>query len=280
MINRLLLTLLVMLTAASASWSDDQPAKGYTFGVLPYLSAARLEPIYVPVSIAMSEATGRKVKFRIAITDKKFFLKLKQQAYDIALIQPFWYPPSVDRYNYVPLVRFSEPLTTIIMVLDDSPIKSVNDLKGKTIATPPAITPIAHMVRLELEQRGLLPGTNVRLKATKAIDSCIQQVVIGEASACAGPHFARTMIAGKLNVKLRSILETPGIPNFSLVAHSRVPADDRSKIRDLLLSWGNSNDARHQKLLKSLNTSLFVPAIDAEYDIVRSFLRDINSTEQ
>lgn len=274
MYTKQLLFCLLILGSLSTSWSSEQPEKRYTFGVLPYLSAVRLEPIYVPISIEMSKAVKRTVDFRTASSDKRFFDKLKQQSFDIALIQPFWYPPAVDQFGYVPLARFSEPLSAMVYVLDDSPIKTLDDLEGKTIATPPAFVPIVDMAKRELRRRGMIPGKDLELRAFKAIDSCFQQVIIGAASACIGPSFAQTLIENKLNLRLRTILETPAIPGFSMVAHSRVPAADRQKIQNLLLAWGEGGADMSANPLREMSSG-FVPAIDAEYDIVRSYIREI-----
>ena len=271
-----LLASLVALAGVSTGWSADLPAKNYTLGVLPYVSATRLEPIYAPISVEMSSALGRRVDFRTTTEDSLFYRKLEQQAYDFALVQPFWYPPAVDRFGYVPLVRFAEPLSAVVMVLADSPISSIDDLIGKTVATPPEITPIAHMIRRELLERGIRPGEDIELKAFRAIDSCIQQVIIKAASACVGPHFAPRMLETKLDIRLRTILETPGIPNFSILAHSRVPLEERRKIKEMLLSWGNGLSDKHLNLLQRMNTRRLVPAIDTDYDVVRDFLRGTN----
>ena len=244
--------------------------------MLPYLSAVRLEPIYVPLGIEMSKVVGGIVDFRTASNDRKFFSNLKQQGYDIALIQPFWYPPAVDRYGYLPLVRFSEPLSSLIYVLDESPIRTLEDLRGKTIATPPASVPIVHMAKRELKQRGMIPGKDLKLKAVKAIDSCFQKVVIGAASACIGPSFAKALIENKMNLRLRTVLETPAIPGFSLVVHNRVPASDRQKIKSLLLAWGDGSLEMPANTLQEMSKS-FVPSIDVEYDIVRSYIRELET---
>lgn len=271
-----LVCILILLTA-SAARAADAPREAYTFGVFPYLSVTRLEPIYVPVARAMSQALERPVGFRTSTEFRRFFEKLSQQRFDFALIQPFWYPPAADRFNYLPLARFEEPLTSMIMVLHDSPVKSVDDLRGKNIATPPAFVPVVHMARRALQQQGLEEGVDLYFKPYKSVDSCFQQVLIGDASACVAPSFALKTIEQKMQVKLRTVLESPSIPNLSLVAHSRVPAAQREKIRNLVLSWGNSEDSADDTLLQNLNTRRFVPAVDAEYDPVRSYLREIDS---
>lgn len=273
----LLLCLLVLGNLSTSSWSSEQPEKRYTLGVLPYLSAVRLEPIYVPLTIEMSNAVEGRVDFRTASNDKKFFSKLKQQSYDIALIQPFWYPPAIDQYGYLPLVRFSEPLSAHVFVLDESPIKTLEDLRGKTIATPPAFVPIVHMAKRELRQRGFIPGKDLELKEYKAIDSCFQKVVIGAASACIGPSFAKTLVENKMNLRLRSVLETPPIPGFSMVVHNRVPAADREKIKNLLLAWGKDSVEIPANTLQVMSKG-FVPSIDVEYDTVRSYIRELETS--
>ena len=267
----------LILATGSAARAADVPREAYTFGVFPYLSAARLEPIYVPVTLEISKALKRPVEFRTSTQFKRFFKKLSQQRFDFALIQPFWYPPSADRFNYLPLVRFEEPLTSLIMVLEDSPIKSAGDLRGKTVATPPSFVPVVHMARRALKDTGLVTGVDLQFKAYKSVDSCFQQVLIGNASACVAPNFAQKTIEEKLQVKLRTVVESPSIPNLSLVAHSRIPAEHREKVKNLLLSWGNGATNAADALLKQINTRRFVPAIDAEFDAVRTYLREIES---
>jgi phosphonate transport system substrate-binding protein len=271
-------TLILLLSGVSASWANDAPGDNYTFGVFPYLSATRLESIYLPVSIEVSKALGKKVSFRTSTEYKKFFEKLKQQSFDIALIQPFWYPPAVDQYNYLPLLRYGEPLAARIMVLSNSPIKTIDDLRGKIIATPPAIVPIVHMAKRALQDHGLNPEEDLQLKAFRTVDSCIKQVIIGNASGCVAPNHAHSNIKNKVHTPMRSILESPGIPNISLVVHSRVPREEREKIKNLLLSWGEDGSDEHKNLLNSIGTNGFIQSKDHDYEIVRTFLREIDPT--
>lgn len=269
---------ILILTIGPAVKATETRQEAYTLGVFPYLSAARLEPIYAPVALEMSKTLERPVEFRTSTEFKRFFKKLSQQRFDFALIQPFWYPPAADQFNYLPLVRFREPLTSMIAVLEESPVQSIDDLRGKTVATPPSFVPVVHMARRALKDRNLETGVDLQFKAYKTVDSCFQQVLIGHASACVAPNFALRKIEEKLQVKLRTVLESPSIPNLSLVAHSRIPATQREKVKSLLLSWDSGATNASSSLLKEINTRQFVPAIDAEYDVVRSYLREIEAT--
>ena len=272
---RLLLLFLLLTGNLSLSLAAEKeaPAGAYKFGILPYLSTTRLETIYAPVSAELSRALGHEVHFRTASRFNRFLNNLRQQRYDIALIQPFWYPPAVDQFGYQPLVRMQEPFISLIMVPDDSPLRSVSDLKGKIIATPPAFVPVVYMARHALKEAGLIPGKDVQLKAFKSVDSCFQQVLIGTADACITPPFAVAVIEEKMNMQLRALLKTTSIPNLSIVVHERIPADERKRLKNIFLSWKQDNAGK--ELLDRMKTQGFVPAIDKEYDIVRTFLREI-----
>ncbi len=101
----------------------------------------------------LSNALGRDVNFRSASDFKRFFQNLKRQKYDIALIQPFWYPPAVDEFGYLPVVRMREPLVSLIMLPEDSQIRSLEDKAGQLDEQGKAYL---QRIRNATEQMGLL----------------------------------------------------------------------------------------------------------------------------
>ena len=140
------------------------------------------------------------------------------------------------------------------------------------MATPPAFVPVTRMAIKALKERGLIPGQDLALKHFKSIDSCFLQVVIGAASACATMPFASQMIEKKMNVKLRVLLTTPGIPNLTFVIHPRVASADRERILQAILSWRTNDSGR--KLLQGIGTVGFMPARGAEYDVIRALVKE------
>jgi len=250
MVKKITLFIFIFIFGISTNaWAAEKQNKDeYKFGVFPYLSAVRMDEIYAPVSKELTKSLEHKVKFRTSSTFRKFLSKLKAEYYDFALIQPFWYPVAVDAHHYLPLIRMEEPFVSLIMVLDESQIHTVDDLRGKIIATPPAFVPVVHMARRALIKKGIVPGKDVTFEAFKSVDSCFQQVLIGKASACVAPPFAPAVIP-------------------------RVPGQDRKRISKTIMSW--SNTEKGKKLLKSMQTKRFVPIIDREYDVVRKFLKEI-----
>jgi len=270
---RYILLIFGIFLSTNAVCSDKRNIGEYKFGVFPYLSAARMDAIYSPISDELSSNLGLKVKFRTSSTFKKFLGKLKAEYYDFALIQPFWYPVAIDEKGYIPLLKMKEPFVSLIMVLDSSQIQTVDDLKGKIIATPPAFVPVVHMARRALIKKDIIPGRDVTFKAFKSVDSCFQQVLIGKASACIAPPFAPAVFENAMKVKLRTLFKSPGIPNLALVIHPRVSEKDRTIISKLISSWHKDPDGK--KLLSNIQTKQFLPIVDKEYNVVRQFLKDL-----
>jgi len=264
-----------MMAAAPANQAAADERKAYTFGVFPYLSPLRLETLYAPVGRALSDGVGRPVRFRTASKSKLFFAKLEAGAYDIALIQPLWVPPALDRFGYLPLARIEEPLSAVIVVLDESPIRSAADLRGKVVATPPSVGPMTRMGTQALIDRGLAPGRDVEIKAFKSVDSCFQQVVIGAASACVSGRLVLGNIEERLKVKLRVLIETPGIPSLTFVVHPRVPAEDRMRLLETVVAWSDGEAGR--QMMRRIGTNRFVPATSEDFDVVRSMFREMPS---
>ena len=263
--------LLIFLVFISTSRADE--TRPYQFGVFPYLSPVTMNNLYSPVASQLSSSLNFPVQFRTSSTFNRFLAKLRNEYYDFALIQPFWYPVAVDQHSYIPAVRMQEPFESLILVLDDSPYRTIDDLKNTTIAAPPSFVPVVHMARQALIDNDIKPGRDFSFNHFKSVDSCLQQVLIGKASACVAPPFAPAVFEKNMKVKLRTLLRSKSIPNLSLVIHPRVPEKHRQTITSAFLSWKSS--PRYKQLLENMQTEGFVRIIDSEYNSVRDFIKSL-----
>jgi phosphonate transport system substrate-binding protein len=266
----LIILLIASLPIAGTTAASEQT---YLFGVFPYLSPIRMDEIYSPVSQDLSKNLGQRVKFRTSSNLPRFREKLMSEYYDFAFIQPVFYPLVVDQAGYIPIVRMEEPIFSVIMVLESSPIRSIQDLKGKKIATPPVFGPVVSLAKRSLIKHGISPDTDVYFKTNKTIGACFQKIMVGQADACVAPNFAVKTFEKSMGLKFRTIMRSEGIPNQSMVVHPRVSEQVRNQIRQILLSWSSSEKGR--KLLGLMNTKGFVELKDSEYDIVRSFVQQM-----
>ena len=224
---------------------------------------------YGPIAAEMERVLKRPVKLESQRSFTDFTHALALHAYDIALIQPFDYPQIVEQEGYIPLARVSVPLVTQFYVRQDSPYYKLEDLRGTTIAMPPAKAANSRMALRALYDNKLIPGRNVEVRYFNSHDSCIQQVWLGNASACTTAPPPVKVFEHRMQAHLRHIYDTPPIPHVVFVADPRVPAEDREKLKQLFL--GLDKNKRGRTILKNLGFPPFVAVKAGEYSIMRHY---------
>jgi phosphonate transport system substrate-binding protein len=194
---------------------------------------------------------------------------MTDQRFDIALVNPFDYPEFVERVGYVPLAQMAVPLVTQFYVRDDSRYHTLEDLRGTIVAMPPAQTANARMAVRALYDNQVIPGRDVQLRYFNSHDSCIQQVWAGSASACGTARPPIRVFEQRMQAKLRAIFDTPPVPHVVFVAHPRVPAEQRTRLRELIVGWSENDAGR--ALLQNLGFPGFIAARPADYAVMRNY---------
>ena len=256
---------LTLSLIAVPAFSDQKHE--YTFGVFPHLPPRQLEKVYAPIAKEFSEILGAEVHLRSNSSYQNFMENLDQGKFDIAFVQPFDYVRIADKLGYKPLATRVEPLSTIFVVDQKSPIKSISDLKGKTIALPPKVAAVSRLTLDYLKKIKLDPNKDVTITYHRSHVSCMQQVIIKAADACGTALPAKRFFEHKMKVELNIIGETGSIPHALFTAHPKVPAEEYQKIKAAILSW--SKTEKGQAMLKQGKLSAYKDIRDEDYNVVR-----------
>lgn len=263
---------LLSVPAVPASVNGVGTDKPYVFGVFPYLPPRELEKVFAPMAADFSKLLGREVEFVSSTSYEIFAKNIGAQMFDIAFVQPFDYVAAADKFGYVPLATRSEVLKALIVTTRDSAVKSIADLRGKTVSLPPEDAAVSHLTRIHLRKNGLIPGRDVTLSHFRSHMSCLQQVLIESTVACGTAAPALRYFNGRMNVEMRVIGESDAIPHTLFTAHPRVAEADRERLRERILAWGKTPEGK--ELLARGKLSEFIPVTDAAYDVVRKFPRE------
>jgi len=237
-------------------------------GIFPHLPPRELEKVFSPMAADLSKIIGKPIIFRTSSTYHKFMQQLDQQVFDIAFVQPFDYIRVADKYGYRPLATREEKLSAIIVTKKDSPLKSIDDLKNKTIALPPKVAAVSLLVKNHAINHHMKPGKDITLTHHRSHISCMQQVLIGSADACGTAAPALRFFQHKMKTELKIISESKAIPHTLFVIHPRVPEEKRDLLRKRLLNWAKTETGKQLlargrlKPLRAIN--------DSDYNIVRS----------
>jgi phosphonate transport system substrate-binding protein len=260
-----------MALCASHAGGADKP---YEFGVFPYLPVTKIHELYSPMAIDFEAKLGRQVQ--LSSKARTFGDELRRRIYDLAFIQPFDYVDAHDKHGYLPLARRPGDLQALIVVRDDSPLKALEDLRGKTVANPPVDAAVSHLTSIALWEAGIDANAGVRRDYGKNHLTCVQSVVIGAADACgvAEPAFRRVKEQIDAGTRLRILHETVGMPAPLFVVHSRLSRKDREVLLKTIVEWSKTKEGK--KILDRGHFAPFVAAKDSDYEVVRRYIRRRN----
>jgi phosphonate transport system substrate-binding protein len=241
----------------------------YVFGVFPYLPPRELEQIYAPVAVEFSRVLGRNVRFTSSTSYEIFAGRIDSEELDIAFMQPFDYVRAADQHHYLPLAARGEPLKALIVTAPDSPVKTLEDLRGKRLSLPPMDSAVSHLVRVYLSKNGLVPDKDVTLVYHRSHVSCMQQVMIEASAACGTALPGIRYFKVRMKVDMRVILETDAIPHTLFAVNSRVPTQERALLLKDITSWASTPEGK--AILERGKLVPFNPINDDAYNVVRKF---------
>ena len=263
---------LLLLSVTFSTQAADAPLQ---MGVFPYLPQSKLQELFEPIAADFEKLFGKKVTLSSRSEYDTFTEALKRQEFDIALIHPFDYPEAHDRHGYLPVARRKEELKGLILVNADSPLKTLQELKGKTIANPPREAAVSYLTSIALMEAGIDPNKGVRRDYGKSHFSCMQKLLIGEADACGTAHQALLHFEKEkqMTSKFRVLHETAPVSHSVFVVHKRMSKKDRDALQARILNWPNTPEGK--KIIDAGQFIPFVAATDKDYASVRKIMKKI-----
>lgn len=126
-----------------------------------------------------------------------------------------------------------------LLVRKNSPYQSIQDLRGKLIATPGPYAIVSQLGANWLDRIGLKPGRDVFLQTSITHTTALHAVVTGEVDA--GFISNRAFVAAKSDLKdqVRSLGQSKesGGPGVVYMAHPAVPAQRVAEIKEAVLAF-------------------------------------------
>ena len=248
------------LLAAAAAGAQEKPT--FNVGVVPQFEARKLADIWLPILDELERRTGYHFDMegsaRIPVFEKSF----EAGEFDFAYMNPYHCLVAMETQGYVPLVKDgSRLLYGVLVVRKDSPYEKVEDLDGQTIAFPaPNALGASLLMRAELTRKVGLTFTPVYAQTHT---SSYLNVVLGEAAAAGGVASTLAKQEPEIRDQLRVVYETVRTPPHPVVAHPRVPAEVREKVRQAFLDMAATPEG--QAMLAKIPMNQAVPAEQAEF---------------
>ena len=152
-----LLIIFVLFSATLHAAAQQSEKKAYTFGVLPAFSTGHLIRLFGPIANRLSKELNRPVLIETAPDFKTFLYRIiDEKRYDIVLTPPHFYPLIQKKAGYQAVARDgTKPMQAVFVVKNHSPIKTLEDLRGKSLSIVDPYALVAAIAKEHLLESGI-----------------------------------------------------------------------------------------------------------------------------
>jgi phosphonate transport system substrate-binding protein len=264
----------VSLVALGASgWSQqNQPL---SFGVIIWRSPTLTAQFWNPILRYVSDRSGVPLHLKVAQTGPEHTAMVRRGDYHF-LYSNHNFIKENEESGYRVFARSRDDIGTgEIVVLKDSPIRSLNDLEGKEVVFPH----IAAFYGYHLPMDGLLrKGIQVKPHFAGNQEGAMGQLKAGRAVAAGVNAAVMRAFAQRENVAYRTLWSSDKYVSLALSALPSVPADTVKAVRDAFLKMADDPEGlkvltASADVLKAEVPLRFVAAKDSEFDSIRKFYR-------
>ncbi|HDR7793870.1 TPA: phosphonate ABC transporter substrate-binding protein [Bacillus luti] len=288
MIKKILVTILAVVFSLSVvACSQNKEAstekqKTIKLGVIPTDDNADVSAMYKPVAEYLKKETGMNVELFLANDYTAVIEAMKNDKIDIARLGAFSYVLAADQTKVEPLVaEISKKTgdkfyTSLLIAQNDSSIKSIKDLKGKTVAFVDPASSSGNLVpRKWLLDNGIDPEKDLKeVIYSGGHDASVLAVENKKVDAA----FVAVNIYGDMKQKgmtknTASIGESEKIPTQPIAARSDLDPQTIEKLRKAFIEM----DKNAPEILKSFKEAKgFTSVEDKEFDGLRKLAKLLN----
>lgn len=259
---------LFLLLVSSLSVANDELVFGSVAMDIPAVMHKRLKPLTNYLSARLNKTVNLKLSPNMGAAINA----AAKAEVDIAYLTPVAYLKA-HKKGGVQLIaktvtKGKASFKLMIVVKENSPIKSIKDLNDKSFAFGD---------ERALLQRAVVVGSGVKLKQFKEYrfighyDNIARAVMNDDFDA----GILKDTMAYKWEGKgLRILYASPALPPYNIVASKNISKSVLKELRQVFLSLDKKNP-EHLKVIKSIDKKYdgFAATSDAEYDVVRKLVK-------
>ena len=276
MMHRALKVAAMVLTAALALHAPGAAAQqSYTFYVLNQRSIALTAQYWNPILTHVGKKSGVPLELKLTKTPQEGNTIAERGGYDFQYTNHF-FTPERDRIGYRVIARPAGPgIRSQIVVPEDSPIHSLQDLNGKEVAfvSPDAFAgywlPMDALLRSKV---------NVKVVFTGNQEASSAQLRVNKIAAAGVNSSVLARYARRESFAYRALWTSEIYQDLCIMANPKVPADKVAAVRSALINMAKDPEGRQvleagAELLKSDGELGFVASENRDYDNYRKFYR-------
>lgn len=236
------------LTLIAPFCQAQAEATGYQVYVVPQFQAAELQRVWAPILERVSQESGVRLSLKLVKDIPAFEAELAAGRPDFAYMNPYHQLQAHESQGYLPLLRDRKLLQGLLLVRQDDPIQSVQELRGKEIAFPaPNALGASLLIRAQLAEQEKIDFKPVYAKTHT---NAYRQTLIGKTAASGGLQATLNKESDAVRQGLRVLMVTQGAAPHPFSVHPRVPAEQAKAVANAMLKL--AGDAKMQPLFQDI----------------------------
>jgi len=240
------------LVATTAVAQEKDLVFAITEGVTYEATPKDVRDRFALIAEIIGRMTGRRVTIVVVPSYDDARAGLLKQEYDIAFVHPAHVAMAeikAGRYRAVAWTSGFTEYTVSLMMNAGEPLKSLDDLKGRTIVTPDPDSITAAMVRamFRAEKLPLTTGKESTPGAVRVITTGYQDAVpfyVENNFAQVGASAANSVVKAWTDKGGQVLARSRPVPIKQFIASSKMPTDEQARIRETLLNLRDSRVGR------------------------------------
>lgn len=245
--------------------------KTYTVGVVPQFGSRQITQIWQPILSEVSRSSGIDLQLTASPNIATFEKQLDDGMFDFAYMSPYHALTAQKSQGYNPILKDSErKLYGIIVVKKDSPIQSVTELEGQTVAFPSRTA----LGATQLPKAELFRKFNLRMNSlyVKSHSSVYLNVIMGTTIAGGGVQNTLAQQDAKIRDKLRILYTTEAVSPHPITVHPRVSQATQERVKAAFLALGEH--PRTKALLAKIPIKKIGSATLGDYHSIKKLALD------
>lgn len=269
----ILIFLCVWASAAAAQSGAQQPL---ILGVHPYLPHDELVSRFTPLANYISRSIDRPVVVRVGRTYDEHIKAIGGDKIDIAYMGPVPYVEMVAKYGRKPLlvrqvINDSPYLKGEIVVRNDSPLRTLADLKGKCFLFGDVNSTMSYIMPQHMLEDAGVPLTMLGdHKFLEGHENVALAVLAGTCDAGAVKHEVYEKFEPK---GLRVLAELPRVYDHLFVTSARLPLPLVRKLQKIMLALNELPEGKAIMTKIHPDMTALVPPKDREYNNLRTLMK-------
>lgn len=261
------------IPVSAQNQNQNQPL---SFGVISQRSPIMSAQYWNPILRYVGERSGVPLELKLAKTGPDHAAMIHRGEYAF-IYSNHNFRRENDAVGYSVFARpMEEAIRGQIIVLADSPINTLADLKDKEVVFPSAVAFVGYTVPMDMLMRS---GIKVTPMFAGNQEGAIGQLVSKRAVAAGVNSEVAQSYANRQNIAYRVLWSSEEYLSIPLSAHPSVPREKVKAVRDALI--GMASDPEGKKILADSAQLVqqkppfgFVAAKDSEFENVRKIYRN------